>query len=343
MPKWNIAARFFTSTEDRWLDDFIRDPDLSFRKIVFMRDESWHDSKNPRTSGKQWLNVLSQSCRAFQGRPDGIITCFPQLAMTVAILKRLTFRGTHLVAHNFNLGGFPGGLRQRLARFAARAIDVFIVHSPLEVASYADYLGVPAPRVKFVPLQRGKITLARVEDMATPFLLAMGSAGRDYRTLIAAADSLGVHTIIVTRQDIIKSLPKSEHVTFRHGLSEAECLELLAGARLSVVPLGNLQTASGQVTFVNAMMLGVPLIATRCPGTEGYIENGVTGVLVAPFDRAGMTQAIATLWNDAPLRAELAERERVFAHAHLSDEAAAKSLGTLLRAIGQPAKLIEDR
>ena len=343
MPKWNIVARFFTSTEANWLDDFIDDPDLSFRKITVTRDASWHKARKPRTSGQQWLNVLGQSWRAFQGRPDGVITCFPQLAMTVAILKRLTFRRTRLVAHNFNLGGFPGGRKQRLARFAAQGIDVFIVHSPLEVGSYADYLGIPAQRVKFVPLQRGRIRIARVEDTATPFLLAMGSAGRDYQTLIAAADALGIRTIIVTRKDIIESLPKSEHVTFRHGLSEAECLELLASARLSVVPLGNLKTASGQVTFINSMMLGVPLIATRCPGTEGYIEDRITGFLVAPFDRAGMVQAITTLWNDAPLRVELADRERVFAHAHLSDEAAAESLRGLLRAIRQPAKRIEDK
>ncbi|MEO8243727.1 MAG: glycosyltransferase [bacterium] len=336
MLKWNIVARFFTSAEAVWLDDFIHDPDLSFSKIAAPRDEGWHKSRKPRTSGQQWLSMLGSGWRAFQGHPHGIITCFPQLAMIVAILKRLTFRRTRLVAHNFNLGGFPGGLKQKFARFAAKGIDVFIVHSPSEVGSYAEYLGVATQRVKFVPLQRGRIGIARMEDVATPFILAMGSAGRDYQTLIAAVDRLGFRTIIVTRKDIIDSLPKSEHVVFCHGMSEVECLELLATARLSVVPVGNLTTASGQVTFINSMMLGVPLIATRCPGTEGYVENDVTGFLVAPFDRAEMEQAIATLWNDAPLRAELADRERVFAHEHLSDEAAAESLRRLLRTLDPP-------
>ena len=336
MPKWNVAARFFPSAEAPWLDYFIHDPDLSFPKIAATSGESWHKSKKTRTSGQQWLSILGQGWRAFQGRPDGIITCFPQLAMTVAILKRLTFRHPRLVAYNFNLGGFPGGLQQRLARFAAQAIDVFIVHSPSEVESYADYLGVPVQRVKFVPLQRGRIRIPRVEDAAAPFILAMGSAGRDYQTLIAAVDTLGLRTIIVTRKDIIETLPKSKHVTFRHGLSEDECLELLATARLSVTPLANLTTASGQVTFINAMMLGVPLIATRCPGTEGYVEARITALLVEPFDQAGMEQAITMLWNDATSRAALAGRAQNFADAHLSDEAAAESLKRLLRSFDRP-------
>jgi glycosyltransferase involved in cell wall biosynthesis len=336
MLTWNIAARFFQSADAVWLDDFIKDPHLTFRKIPAMRTENWHSSAKPRTSRRQWLSMLGQGWRAFSGNPHGVITCFPQLAMIVAIGKRLTFRQTRIVAYNFNLEGVPGGIRQALARFAAKGVDVFIVHSPSEVQSYADYLGVDAQRVQFVPLQRGWIDMPRAENLTAPFILAMGSAGRDYKTLIAAVDRLAIPTVIVTRKDIIESLPPSDHVTFRHSLSEVECLELLATARFSVTPLGNLTTASGQVTFINSMMLGVPLIATRCPGTEGYVEDGVTGVLIEPFDRAGMERAIMSLWTDAGRRAELSGQSLAFAHEHLSDDAAAKALTGVLRTLGGP-------
>jgi glycosyltransferase involved in cell wall biosynthesis len=333
MLKWNIAARFFESDKAVWLDDFIHDPDLGFRKIPAGKEESWHVSRKAQTSIRKWLNLAGQGWSSFHGNPHGIITCFPPLAMIAAIRKRLSGRKTRIVAYNFNLGGLPAGVKQTLARFAAKGVDVFVVHSPSEVTSYADYLGVAPQRVKFIPLQRGRIDIPRVENTDAPFVLAMGSAGRDYKTLIAAVDTLGVRTIIVTRKDIIESLPLSKHVTFRHGLSEVECLELLATARLSVVPLGNLATASGQVTFINSMMLGIPLIATRCPGTEGYVEDGLTGLLVDPFDGAGLEQAIASLWNDPVRRAELARRAMAFAHEHLSDEAAAETLRRLLRSL----------
>ncbi len=334
MPRWSVAAEFFTTPDAQWLDDFIHVPGLAFTKIPATRREDWHSTAQPKTGLAKWLRLFGQGARAFAGRPDGIITCFPQLAMVVAVIKRLTFRKTKIIAHNFNLGGFPSGPRQALARFAAKAIDIIVVHAPSEVQSYADYLGLPPSRIRFIPLQRGWIDLPRAEDPAQPFLLAMGSAGRDYATLIAATMARAIPTVIVTRADIIAGLDPAPHVTFRHGLSPEACLDLLTRARLTVVPVGNLATASGQVTFINAMMLGTPLVATRCPGTEGYVEDGATGRLVPPFDVAAMEQAIAALWDDPAARADLAARARTFARAALSDEAAAARLQGLIAELG---------
>lgn len=319
MRKWNVVARFFEGTEPRWLDDFIKDPDLGFHKVVAARDDNWHGSRRRQTTLGQWLGLFSYGWRAFEGGPDGIITCFPQLAMTVSTIKRLTFRRTRVVAYNFNLGSLPGGLRKILARWAARRIDAFVVHSPSEVSPYARYLGVAESCVHFIPLQRGEIQEERREEEEAPYLLAMGSAHRDYETLIAAVSKLRLRTVIVTRKDIIDQLPKPDCVELRYGLSEQDCLHLLAAARLSVTPLSNLVTASGQVTIVNSMMLGVAVVATRCPGTEGYVAEGETGLLVAPFDTAGMEGAIRFLWSDDAAREALALRGKRHAKRHFSD------------------------
>lgn len=337
MQHWTIAAEFFTSDTDRWLDDFVDDPQLCFRKIPATRREDWHKAALPKTGWRKWVRLIGQGWRALSPRPHGVITCFPQLAMTVGVLKRLRFSRTRVIAHNFNLGGFPPGVRQALARFAASGLDVIIVHSPSEVETYAAYLGLPLGRVRFVPLQRGELNLERLEDREAPFLLAMGSAGRDYATLIAATAEAGISTVIVTRKDIIARLqevlasPQSlAHVRFLHGLSAEDCMALLARARLTVVPLANMTTASGQVTFINAMRMGVALIATACPGTEGYVEDGHTGLLVAPFDVEALRKAILTLWHDEGLRDAQAARAKCFAEEHLSDQAAAASLHKLI-------------
>lgn len=330
MRRWNVAARFFKGPDVRWLDDFIIDPNLTFRKILSPGEDGWHSSRRRRTTSGQWLEILRHGWRAFAAQPHGIITCFPQLAMTVGALKGLTARKTKIVAYNFNLGGLPGGARRLLARLAARHVDIFVVHSPSEVVPYARYLSVEERRIRFVPLQRGELTLERREDMLAPYLLAMGSAHRDYFTLISVAESLGLRTLIVTRKDMIEQLPKRPCVEFRHGLSEAECLELLAGARLSVIPIDNLATASGQVTVVNSMMLGVAVIATKCPGTDGYLEDGVTGLLVEPFDTEGMKQAIRRLWYNLAEREAVASAGKAYALNHFSDPAVAGALQAIL-------------
>ena len=326
--KWTIAAPFFGRRgDDRWLDDFVDDPSIAFRKQGPVgRVGDWHARRGRGTPVGEWIGFLGQARAAMSDDPDGIVTCFPQLAMCVALLKRLGRRKPRLIAYNYNLGGLPDGIRRRLARFVAREVDVYVVHAPCEVARYAAYLDVPPDRVRFVPLQRGRIAIARVEETDAPFLLAMGSAHRDYGTLIEAVEPLAIPVVIVTKTSEAAALPRSPHVTVHSNLSERECLELMSRARLSVTPVANLVTASGQVTFLNAMMLGVPVVATECPGTEGYVENGRTGLLVPPFDASAMRTAIAVLWDDPDRRAALAGAAQREAATRFSDEAAAAAL-----------------
>lgn len=329
--RWAVVAHFFTGHNDRWLDDFINNPQIKFTKVPPVTgSDTWHIRKSKLTSQREWLGHFRQALKAFWKRPDGIIACFPQLAMCAALLKKVTRRNVRIIAYNFNLGALRSGRRQSAARFVADQINYFVVHSPSEVESYASYLGVSREKVRFIPLQRGEIDLTRNEDLNDPYLIAMGSAGRDYRTLLKAVNELGIRSIIVSRPDIIETLPPSSNVTFMSSLSSEECMRLLSRARISVTPIANQETASGQVTFLNAMQLGVPLIATRCPGTDGYIEDGKTGLLAAPGSVEDMKVAILSLWKNEVKRQELATKAREEFSRRFSDQAAADSLQKLI-------------
>lgn len=331
---WVVAAAFFTQEHNLWLDDFIADPALSFQKIAPPRPTgSWHQRPSQLTSASEWLLHLRHAQRAMRQRPDGIVTCFPQLAMCAALLKKFSRKKPRLIAYNYNLGELLPGRRQRLARFVAREIDRYIVHSPAEIESYSRYLDIPRERLVFAPLHRGAIPIPRDEDTKAPFLVAMGSAHRDYRLLIAAVDRLGIKAIIIARADLIDALPKSPHVTFMSGLSEDECLQIMARARICVTPIKNQKTSSGQVTFIQAMQLGVPTVTTRSPGTDGYFSDEESGILIAPDDLDEMVSAISRLWTDATLRTRIAARARAAALSNLSDEAAAERLRRVILSI----------
>lgn len=330
--RWAILADYFDPDgENIWLDDFIDDPGLRFEKVAAdARGEDWHKRKGMTTGLGKWRRHFAHARKALATEPDGIITCFPQLAMAVGLLQRLGRTRIPVVAHNFNVGVLAPGMKRRMARAAAGRIDHFLVHSPLEVAPYAAYLGVPEARVRFAPLWRPAPLFARTEDTDSPFILAMGSAQRDYPTLIEALEPLGHRTIIITREDVIARLPKHDWIEYRHGMTIEACLELLSRARLSVTPVSNMQTASGQVTFLYAMRMGVPVIVTACPGTEGYIEDGQTGLLAKPFDAGDMRAKISALWDDGDARDALAARALAAGESRFSDEAAAGLLRDIL-------------
>lgn len=64
--------------------------------------------------------------------------------------------------------------------------------------------------------------------------------------------------------------------------------------------------------IMEAMCHGVPVVATQVDGIPELVEDGVTGVLVAPEDAAGFAQAIKRLLEDSGLRLRMgaAGRER---------------------------------
>lgn len=331
---WHVAAQFFTGDGDAWLDDFVDDPNLRFRKIASRRKvASWHE-RGAAAPLSEWRGHFAQAAEAFRGNPYGVVTCFPQLALAASVIKlSAPWRRVRLVAHNFNLGALGGGLKGRAAGAALAGVDRFLVHSRSEIGDYAGWLGLPEARFVFMPLQMGTLKQSRRENVERPFILAMGSAGRDYARLVAAAAALRIRTVIVTSPRIAEALRPSPFVEIITGLDLEACRALAAEARLCVTPLANEETASGQVTFLTSMQLGVPTLVTRAPGSVDYVEHMQTGVLVEPRSQQDLEEKIALLWNDEGLRARLGAAARERALSANSDRAAASGLAGILNAL----------
>ena len=335
--KWNIVAPFFHAGEpNRWINDSAPPSQHTFRKVPFSageRQQSWHQRGSRGTPLLNWLDYWTTSGSALEGA-DGVITLFPQLALTTSIRRMLARRSSlPIVAWCFNLGRFPRGAPQSLARTALNGIQRFIVHSTAEVELISDYLGIPQERVRFVPLQRAPIEIIEQEEKEAPFVIAMGSANRDYATLAEAARLTGLPVKIVASKRCMEQIDLPANVTFVSGLSPRQCYALAQRARFSIIPLTDTGVASGQVTVVEAQRMRSPVIATNTIGTRDYIEHGETGLLVLPGDSRGLANAMLSMWHDENRRAYFAESSDAFARTHLSDEAAGKALVRVLNEV----------
>src|SRR4029077_13203104 len=109
-----------------------------------------------------------------------------------------------------------------------------------------------------------------------------------------------------------------------------ECRTLAQRARVNVIPVLNEDTASGQVTLVEAMRMGRAVVATRCIGSEDYVEDEISGLLVAPRSVEELERALRRTWDDAALRRHLGAGAARFAAEHCSDEAAGRALARIL-------------
>lgn len=295
-----------------------------------------HDRSRKLSGGREWLDYFLHAARAWTGmllsRQVGYVTAFPQLPMMLGLLKRLCRSRAPILAWCFNLGRTYDGRKGQLARFGLSTVDTFVVHSRQEIETYSIWLGLPRERFVFVPLSIDVVELDGQdhEDSAQPFLVAMGSANRDYRSLVAAVRALGYPTIIIASAHALQGIELPPNVEVRSGLSLAECHALCRRARVNVIPVDNETTASGQVTLLEAMMYAKAVVATDCVGTRDYVAEGVTGLLVPPHDVGALTAAIERLWQDTALRQSIGAHARQYVESHVSFKAVAVEMQRLL-------------
>jgi glycosyltransferase involved in cell wall biosynthesis len=310
---WKVLTPFSPGTEVGWIPAHIRDPNLTFEAVPCDYD---HDRSRRLSGLSEWIDYARHAIRAWFKKPSntdapiGYLTSFPQLPICLALIKRLTFSNVPIVAWCFNLGSTYGGLKGALARFAAKAIDVFVVHSTAEIEIYSKWLRLPRDKFIYVPLSVQLKPLPLAARTAEPFVLALGTANRDYDGLVKALAPLGYRTIIVAGPKAMEQVHLPAFVEHRSGLPLEECHKLSRAADVIVIPLKEVEAASGQVSFLETMMFGRPVVVTRAPGTVDYIQDGETGILVEPGDVEGLRNAIARLWNDEDLRRKLGSAAR---------------------------------
>jgi glycosyltransferase involved in cell wall biosynthesis len=70
------------------------------------------------------------------------------------------------------------------------------------------------------------------------------------------------------------------------------------------------------VSLVEAMAVGVPVVTTATAGIPELVEDGVSGVLVAPDDPAALAAALARVLRDPALRRDLAAGGRAVAETY---------------------------
>jgi len=90
--------------------------------------------------------------------------------------------------------------------------------------------------------------------------------------------------------------------------TQAEVREALAAAAVFVLPsidAGHGDMEGAPVSLMEAMAMGVPVVATRTGAVSELVEDGVSGLLLAPGDAAALARAVARLATEPALALRL--------------------------------------
>jgi glycosyltransferase involved in cell wall biosynthesis len=331
-----LFVAWFLREDRRWLGSFL--PPERF-ECSYIGLEEPVDSTQKHTSGRKWWQLfrLALKARRHLARhpQDLLVTAFPQVGFTVGLVNLLSFVRTPHVIWYFNCGHEYRGLRKWLSRLAYRGVERCIVYTRHERSVYARVFAMPESRFQFTHLSGAEL---KAEDfrgarerfgLAPRYIAALGSSGRDYATLFRAMEGLPVQLVVVAHPHALPAGPVPTNVKVITSIPQQDYLRIIAEAELVAIPVSNRETASGQMTLIQAMSLGVPVAATRCIGTEDYIRHGENGWFVQMGDVEAWRRTLRSILDDATERQRVAAEARRLAGERFTDRAGAQVLAAL--------------
>jgi glycosyltransferase involved in cell wall biosynthesis len=197
-------------------------------------------------------------------------------------------------------------------RFSLAHADAVVAFSASQAGLWAETFGIELQKFTTAPycVDTNFYTLAQPwRPKRPPYVLAVGrDLGRDFDTLIDAAEMAGIDVKLVTLPYLLSERTGRKHVEVLERLTYPELFRLYAQASAAVVPLKQGVTyPSGIRATLESMALGVPTIASRTPVLEEYFTEGEDVVLVPPEDPEALAATLHRLAGDAALSQHLGE------------------------------------
>jgi len=174
-----------------------------------------------------------------------------------------------------------------------------VVHCGLDLAKYA--YRPPREQVKRL-FCAARLSPEKGMAFAIEALKILHDKGHNLELWIAGDGPSKQHL-----EALAKELGISDQVKFLGFLTELQVIDELQMADLFVLP----SFVEGlPVSAMEAMAVGVPVIATNIAGTSELVEDGQTGVLVRPSDPQALVDAVIRLIGDYKFRLRGAELAR---------------------------------
>jgi glycosyltransferase involved in cell wall biosynthesis len=241
-----------------------------------------------------------------QARLDVVVATHEAAAVPALLLRRAGLLRRPVVVLTvaaLDVASRPGwgGRVQRLALAGADALTVF---ASAQVEPLARRLGVPAGRVRAVPLGVDTAFFRPGRAERDGGVLSVGTnAGKDYPTLVRALPPGRPCTVVTdpwNREQAAAAMAGLAHgpdVRFRADVPIAELRELYARAEVLVLPLREAEVSSGQTVLLENLATGTPVVVSDVSGVADYADASVVR-LVPAGDVGALRAALAdTSWH----------------------------------------------
>lgn len=306
---------------DRWLWNYLPSNN---DEVDFLVTTKWVDSY--QKWGKLlnyypafWLTGFRALLKTRRTHYDLVIAWQGKNGFPYAVLRSIVGQTSPpLIILGFSLQGVVSHFLG-LVRFGLRSVSCVSVITPVEVEPYRRLLSLSPEEIFYTPLgwydsvKRYENQEVRQPDalaQAGKFIYTFGRSYRDYRTLARAVEGTDVKVKLSGRDFNLSGIKLPHNIETTGWLSYEGLEDYLYKSQFCVVPLQHIAHSSGETSLLHAMSYGKAVVATRSPGTETYVQHGVTGLLVEPGDAQAMRHAILDLWHNPDVAAQMGKEGR---------------------------------
>jgi glycosyltransferase involved in cell wall biosynthesis len=176
--------------------------------------------------------------------------------------------------------------------------------------------GSPARSVHNAPATEVRDAYLRHSELRSgAYVMCSGKSGTDWATLFEAAKVSSWQLLVVCSRsefERVRQLDRHERATVLCDIPVEQHDLFVRNAALYVLCLPETGASLGQIRLMEAIGFGVPVVASRVSGLDGYAVDGVTAVVVAPGDPSQLKQAIDRLLSSPSERANLVRAARAY-------------------------------
>jgi glycosyltransferase involved in cell wall biosynthesis len=259
-----------------------------------------------RFSGRRWLNhpvLIALRLVWRRRRYQAVLTTGNRVSLYYAVACRLLRLQQRQVIAQLYLNQRPGPLNwlhDRLMHWALGGAFGVIINARAEEPILAERFGVPPSRVRFVDYHT---TVEEPQRLATDgYMFAGGRNFRDYDVLLRAMEGFDAELVVVCGEDQLRDVEVPRNARILREIPWDEYMDLLRNAGVVVIPLSSEVVPAGQVSLLEAMAYGKPVVVTRQIGTADYVREGIDGFMCELANPEDLRSKLKLLLDDPDLR-----------------------------------------
>lgn len=310
--------------EELWKKGTTVDCNLRFPRVGSVREtvQGWIERRYAPRTGVGLGDTCSVCAHMWQiNRARVAVTTSDNMGMPAARLKA---RGRLKVSLVYVSIGLPERLKAVEARSPARAaryrkrlasVDCFIAYGHAETEELRQWIGDSA-NVRFIPfgVDTAKWRPADASAEVVDVLSIGADPMRDFKLLAEYArrhPAVGV-SLVTGRECAAELGPLPTNMQVRIRVPIEELKELIAGARVVVLPVKDNTYSGATTTLLQCMAMGKAVAVSRVGAIrEGYgFQDGVNVRWIEPGSLESLSAAVAELLADGGLRRRLGTAAR---------------------------------